>query len=171
MTSLYTKGTIICKLWKLFSKIFSHQTKPTGKHLFEIILSVLALNGYQSVKFNYEHFINGISDSHLNTYYYTLNESRIELSDWTNRMLEVALSLIPKDAEGQLIIISIDDTMVEKYGDQFENRRKLFDHAAHNGSYYLNGHCFVSLVISVLVIDNIGRHYISFPITYRMWTK
>lgn len=171
MTSLYTKGTIICKLWKQFSKIFSRQTKPARKHLFEIILSVLALNGYQSVKFNYEHFINDISDSHLNTYYYTLNESRIELSDWANRMLEVAISLIPKDAESQPIIISIDDTMVEKYGDKFENCRKLFDHAAHNGSYYLNGHCFVSLVISVPVIDNNSRHYISFPITYRMWTK
>ena len=24
---------------------------------------------------------------------------------------------------------------------------KLFDHAAHNGSNYLNGHCFVSLAI------------------------
>ena len=86
-------------------------------------------------------------------------------------MLEVALSLIPIGTEGQPIIISIDDTMVEKYGGQFEYRRKLFDHAAHNDSYYFNGHCFVSMVISVPVIDNISRHYISFPITYRMWTK
>ena len=171
MTSLYTKGTIIYKLWKLFSKIFSRQTKPTRKHLFEIILSVLALNGYQSVKFNYEHFINDISGSHLNSYYYTLNESKIELSDWMEKMLETALSIIPEEAENQPIIISIDDTMVEKYGEQFEARRKLFDHAAHNGSYYLNGHCFVSLVVSVPVIDTSGCHYISFPITYRMWTK
>lgn len=28
---------------------------------------------------------------------------------------------------------------------------KLFDHAAHNGSNYLNGHCFVSLMLCVPV--------------------
>ena len=61
--------------------------------------------------------------------------------------------------------------MVEKYVDQLEYSRKLFDYAMHNGSCYLNGHCFVSLGISIPVIYTNGKRYISFPITYRMWTK
>ena len=41
--------------------------------------------------------------------------------------------------------------MVEKYGEHFENREKLFDHARHNGSNYLYGHCFVSIMLSIPV--------------------
>ena len=48
---------------------------PTHKHLFDMALSVLALNGYQSVKFNYEHFIAENSPYQLKSYHYTLNES------------------------------------------------------------------------------------------------
>ena len=61
--------------------------------------------------------------------------------------------------------------MVEKYGEHFENRAKLFDHAGHNGSNYLNGHCFVSIMMSIPVFDNGGIRYLSFPVGYRMWAK
>jgi hypothetical protein len=47
----------------------------------------------------------------------------------------------------------------------------LFDHAAHNGSSHLNGHCFVSLMISVPVMKNDQIRYLSVPVGYRMWTK
>ena len=69
------------------------------------------------------------------------------------------------------MILSIDDTMIEKYGEHFECRSKLFDHAAHNGSSYLNGHCMVSLMISVPVMTGSKLRYISIPVGYRMWTK
>lgn len=39
--------------------------------------------------------------------------------------------------------------MVAKSGKTFENVSKLFDHASHNGSNYLNGHCFVSVMLCV----------------------
>ncbi len=45
------------------------------------------------------------------------------------------------------MILSEDDIMAEKTGERFECCSVLFDHAAHNGSSYLNGHCFVSSVI------------------------
>lgn len=47
------------------------------------------------------------------------------------------------------ISLSIDDTLVEKQGTKFSARSKLFDHAAHNGSHYLDGHCFVSVMLHV----------------------
>ena len=61
--------------------------------------------------------------------------------------------------------------MVEKYGEHFENREKLFDHARHNGSNYLYGHCFVSMMLSIPVFDQGKIRYLSFPVGYRMWTK
>lgn len=33
------------------------------------------------------------------------------------------------------------------------NVSKLFDHAAHNGSNYLNGHCFVSVMLFVTCLE------------------
>lgn len=79
--------------------------------------------------------------------------------------------LYNKESVQQPIILSIDDTMIEKFGQNFENYTKLFNHAAHNGSNYLNGHCFVSLLLSVPVQEATNRRYLSIPVGYRMWTK
>lgn len=171
MHLLYNKESVIFKLWKQFEKYFRKETKPTQRHLFNIALSILGLNGYQSIKFNYEHFINEISEYGLKSYYYTMNESRIDLCDWMKHLTENALSVINEQSKLQPIILSIDDTMIEKFGQKFENYTKLFDHAAHNGSNYLNGHCFVSLLLSVPVQEATNRRYLSIPVGYRMWTK
>lgn len=52
-----------------------------------------------------------------------------------------------------------------------ENVSKLFDHAAHNGSNYLNGHCFVSVMLCVPVWNRDKVSYLSVPPGYRMWQK
>lgn len=171
MKTLYTQTSIISKLKKAFFEIFSNEGSHTKEHLFEMLLSVLCLNGFQSVRYNFEHFIRHISDNRLKSYYFTLNESKINLSQWMKNMVRTALSLIPETLLKEMIILSIDDTMVEKYGEHFENRELLFDHARHNGSNYLNGHCFVSVMLSIPVFDNGVIRYLSFPIGYRMWTK
>ena len=171
MKALYTQTSIICKLQKAFFEIFSEEGKHTKEHLFDLLLSVLCLNGFSSVNYNFEHFIQYISDNKLKSYYFTLNESKIDLSQWIKNIVRIALSLIPEKLLDQLIVLSIDDTMVEKYGEHFENREKLFDHARHNGSNYLYGHCFVSVMLSIPVFDNGVIRYLSFPVGYRMWTK
>ena len=140
MKALYTQISIIYKLKKAFFEIFSAEGKHTKEQLFDILLSVLCLNGFQSISYNFEHFIGDISDNKLNSYYFMLNESRIDLSQWMKNMVRIALSLIPDKLFEQLILLSIDDTMAEKYGEHFENRTKLFDHARHNDSNYLNDH-------------------------------
>ena len=106
--------------------------------MFDLILSVLVLNGFQSVKFNYQHFINETTDFSLNSYYFTLNESRIDLGEWQRNIIQTALSIIPEDCKEQLIIFSIDDTMIEKFGTHFENYATLYNHAANNRLNYLN---------------------------------
>ena len=53
----------------------------------------------------------------------------------------------------------------------FEDVSVLFDHAAHRGSSYLNGHCFVSLMLCVPVWKKDKISWLSVPLGYRMWTK
>lgn len=53
----------------------------------------------------------------------------------------------------------------------WENVSKLFDHAAQNSSNYLNGHCFVSIMLCVPVWNQDKISYLSVPLGYRMWKK
>lgn len=171
MKALYHNSRMIRKLKSVFSEIFTNETTPTREHLIDLMMSVITLNGYQSVLYNYEHFIQEVSDRKLKSYYYALNESRLNIDDWLIAMVRTAVSLIPENLSKQSLILSIDDTMIEKYGRHFEYCSSLFDHAAHNGSSYLNGHCMVSLMISVPLIAGDKLRYISIPVGYRMWTK
>ena len=49
---------------------------------------------------------------------------------------------------------------------KFEDVSKLFDHAAHNGSNYLNGHCFVSLMLYVSVRNHKKVVFLAVPLGY-----
>ena len=69
MKTLYTKDGVISKLWEQIRPLFSDAVQPTQKHLFDLLLAVLALDGFQSIKFCFEHFIQNISDFHLKSYY------------------------------------------------------------------------------------------------------
>ena len=138
MKALYHNSYLISKLKNVFSEIFTNETAPTREHLMDLMMSVMALNGYQSVSYNYKHFIQDVSDHKLKSYYYALNESRLEIDDWLMAMVRTAVSLIPENLSKQSVILSIDDTMIEKYCEHFEVRSRLFDHAAHNVSSYLN---------------------------------
>ena len=60
MKALYTQTSIISKLKKAFFEIFSKEGNHTKEHLFEMLLSVLCLNGFQSVRYNFEHFMRQI---------------------------------------------------------------------------------------------------------------
>ena len=88
-----------------------------------------------------------------------------------NATVRTALHLISDLLKTQPVFLCIDDTMVTKFGTKFENVSKLFDHAAHNGSNYLNGHCFVSLMLCIPVWKHDKISYLAVPLGYRMWQK
>lgn len=113
MKALYHKNNLIGKLKEIFSAVFTNETSPTRDHLIDLMMSVIALNGFQSVQYSYEHFIQEISDFKLKSYYYALNESALDIADWTLAMIHSALSLIPKNLRIQPVILSIDDTMTD----------------------------------------------------------
>lgn len=80
-----------------------------------------------------------------------------------NTTVRIALKLIPDSLQTQSVFLRLDDTMVSKFGTKFENVSKLFDHAVHNGSNYLNGHCFVSVMLCVPVWNRDKVSYLSVP--------
>ena len=144
---------------------------PTADTLFLIILSVLTLESAHSIRFLYQHFLSGITEKSLNVFYYACSYAKVDYSRFMNTTARIALKLIPHSLRTQPIFLCVDDTMVSKFGTKFENVSKMFDHAAHNGSNYLNGHCFVSILLCVPVWNQDKVSYLSVPLGYRMWQK
>lgn len=132
---------------------------------------MLALESADSIRFLYRHFLSKISDKSLNTFYYVCSYANIDYSSFMNVTAGIALNLIPEDLGSQPVFLCIDDTIVPKSGKNFEDVSKLFDHAAHNGSNYLNGHCFVNVMLCVPVWNQNRIRYVSVPLGYRMWQK
>lgn len=136
-----------------------------------MILSMLALESVHSIRFLYHHFLSGITEKSLNVFYYVCSYAKADYSRFMNTTARIALHLIPEVFKDQPVFLCIDDTMVSKFGMKFENVSKLFDHAAHNGSSYLNGHCFVSIMLCVPVRNHNHALYLSVPLGYRIWQK
>ncbi len=168
---LYNKNSIIGRLKTYFSVYFEKFTAPTADTLFLLVLSMLAMESVNSIRFLYKHFLTGVTKKSLNAFYYACSYAKIDYSDFMNVTASLALRLIPESLQSEPVYLCIDDTMISKFGQKFEDVTKLFDHAAHNGSNYLNGHCFVSLMLCVPVWNNRKVHYCSIPLGYRMWQK
>ena len=115
--------------------------------------------------------ISRLSDTSLNAFYYTLKTDAYDHSAWNDVTVSKAVRAVPGPLEEQPLFLSIDDTMVEKSGKHFELCSKLYDHAAHNGSNYLNGHCMVSLLLSFPLYQDGKIRYLSVPVGYRLWDK
>jgi len=165
------KNSVLDRLKSYFDEYFSDATKPTARNLFLIIVSILALDIFRSVRFAHRHVLAKLSDTSLNAYYYALKTDRLDHESWRNVTLSKALKAVPVHLAAQPLFLSIDDTMVEKEGDKFELRSRLFDHAAHNGSNYPDGHCMVSILLSFPVLADGSIRCLSVPPGYQLWDK
>lgn len=135
------------------------------------MLSILAMESAHSMRFLFTHFLSGITEKSLNAFYYACSYAKADYSRFMNVTASMALKLVPQHLKSQPVFLCIDDTLVAKFGKKFEDVSKLFDHAAHNGSNYLNGHCFVSLMLCVPVWRKQKIVYLAVPLGYRMWKK
>ena len=144
---------------------------PTIETLFLLVLSMLAMESAGSIRSLYRHFLSGITEKSLNAFYYACSYAKADYSRFMNVTAGLALKLIPEKLLSQPVFLCIDDTVVSKFGKKFEDVSKLFDHAAHSGANYLNGHCFVSLMLCVPVWNKNRIHYLCVPLGYRMWQK
>lgn len=171
--TLYNEKSIIGSLYKYFSVYFENYSTPTAETLFLLILSVIVLGSAHSIRFLFKHFASSVTKKSLNAFYYACSYAKIDTSGFMNITARIALSLIPEYLRTHPVFLCIDDTMVAKFGKKFVNVAILFDHAKHNGVNYLNGHCFVSLMLCIPVWLNKEDkiRYISIPLGYRMWEK
>lgn len=132
---------------------------------------MLVMESADSIRSLYRHFLSGITGKSLNAFYYACSYAKVDYSRFMNVTASLALKLVPAQLRSQPVLLCIDDTMISKFGTKFEDVSNLFDHAAHHGSNYLNGHCFVSLMLCVPVWLNRKIVYQSVPLGYRMWQK
>ena len=168
---LYDRNTTIGRLFYHFQTYFTAVSTPTAHTLILFLISMIALESADSVRFIYTHFMSKIFGKSLNALYYAFSYAKVDHMAFLPINVRLALGCIPSDLSTQPVFICIDDTMVEKFGKHFDNVSTLFDHAAHNGSNYLNGHCFVSLCLQVPVWKSQRISYLSVPLGYRVWTK
>lgn len=168
---LYSRYPILNKLFWFFQHYFKDATVPTMENLFLVVVSILVLDTFHSIRYAWIHVISQLTGKSLNSFYHTLNQAPFDHLQWSQVTAGYACRTIPDSLKDFSVFLSIDDTMVEKYGMEFQARSKLFDHAAHNGSNYLDGHCFVSVMLHVPVSSPDGIRYLSIPLGYRLWTK
>ena len=158
--TLYNEKTLTGRLHKYFLIYFETFSTSTADTLVLLVLSILTLESGHSIRFLYQHFLSGITTKSLNTFYHACSYAKVDYSHFMNITAKVALRMIPDSLATQPIFLCVDDTMVAKVGTRFENVSKLFDHAAHNDSNYLNGHCFVSIMLCIPVWKNDRMKYI-----------
>ena len=165
-----SRHPLIKKLRNLYKELFKQQSGSTAANLTYLALSWLVFNACSSVYFSHKHLLRDLAGKCLNAYYYSMNESNINCDDWMRNLIALAISLIPESLAAYPILFAFDDSLVEKEGDCFEAKDHLFDHSAKKGNNYLDGHCFVTLLMLVPVWFGGKVEYVSVPVAHRMWT-
>ncbi len=92
-------------------------------------ITILTLDTFRSVRFAHSHVLSKLAGTSLNAYYYTLRTDSCDHSRWSDTTVSKAVKVVPDFLETQLLFLSIDDTMVEKFGKKFELCSKPFDYA------------------------------------------
>ena len=126
---LYHKNTVIGRLFCYFSAYFKSASVPTAESLFLLLLSMLALESANSIRFLYQHFLSKVTTKSLNAFYYACSYAKVDYSTFMNTTVKIALKIIPKSIAYHPVFLYIDDTIVPKSGKKFEHISKLYDHA------------------------------------------
>jgi len=164
METLYQKTRIISRVKKYFMPYIELLTKPSGYKLFLLLLAVLSMQAVTSIQNIYNWFLRGISKISQNAYYYLMTYTSLPLEKFAEVTIGKAIGIIEEKHKKLPVLLLLDDTLQAKFGTKFECYSKMFDHAKHNGSSYLNGHCFVALAICVPVsVGNTIKYLILIP--------
>lgn len=176
MNLLYLENSIIGSLFRFFSPYFSTAIRPTRFLLTWLVIAQVALQAFTSLRFLHRNFLSQVTHRCLNSYYRALQNETVTSHSLRLQTAQLACSLIPAALQNEPVFLSVDDTTVPKFGKKFDAASLLHDHACHTGKPYVNGHCFVSLTLSVPVLNQReGKapliRYMAVPVGYRIWTK
>ena len=90
---LYNKNSLVGRLKNYFYLYFESFPIGTAENLFLFVLSVIALESADSVRFLYPHFLKDISQKSLNAFYYTCSYAELDYSKFMNITAKIALNL------------------------------------------------------------------------------
>jgi len=168
METLYQKSRIISRVKKYFLPYIELLTKPSGHKLFLLLLAVMSMQAITSIQHIYKWFLAPLGKISQNAYYYLLTYTALPLEKFAEVTIRKAIGIIEDKYRKLPILLLLDDTLQAKFGTKFECHSKMFDHAKHNGSTYLKGHCFVALAICVPVTVGNTIKYLTVPIRFRL---
>jgi hypothetical protein len=171
MISIDEKSTI-----KTIENYFCEYRSTFYKRSFHIFIllvtAMLSAQEVRSIKFLYDNFIKKYWYKTLNSFYYFLSYENFSIESLMFATVKIVISLIPQELKSAITIFLItDDTLQAKFGDKFDCYSKLFDHTKHDGTSYLYGHCFVSLVISIPILFCGKLKYLTLPVGYKLYDK
>ena len=154
MNSLYNENHIWGRLFRKFMDLFPQATKPTKKLLALFLIGQLCTEHFTSVRNLHKTFLSSVCDKKINSYYHALSNDKIANTQIRQILAKMSLSIIPESLAKKPVVIAIDDTTIAKFGKKFADVQYLYDHSIHDSkNRMVNGHCFVSLTISVPVME------------------
>ena len=168
MLNSFFKNPILDKLFNFVSAIFVTEKHQVAFTFIMFIMGIFTLNKCGSIRFTYKFFLAFLGFKLSNVYYY-FKGVKFDLDACQLALIHACVQLVPTDC-GLPIVLIIDDTLVEKFGDHFEACSTLHDHAYHNGTCYLHGHCFVCLTMQLPISNNGSYQYVKVPVAYKLWT-
>ena len=175
MKSLYSNSSILTKLAAYLKPFFAGFGRQTTRQLIWIVIAMLAVGAVHSVRSLHTEFLSNLDLASLNSMYYALGYAKRPVRRLFARCLvHLARRAVPDHLRSAPFFLIIDDTLVPKFGRKFDHVGILFDHAAHDGQNYKNGHCFVCIVLSVPIAVSSSAdqvRYLSIPLLLRLWEK
>ncbi len=175
MRTLYATPDILTKIRFYLTPVFEGFSRPTTQKLMWIIVAMLALEGARSVRNLHVCFLSELDLVSLNALYHALRYARRPARRVFARMIaQLAMKSVPASLKDAPCFLCVDDTLISKFGKKFEGVSILFDHAAHDGRRYKNGHCLVCIALAVPVgmdTKTSRVRYLCVPLILRMWQK
>ena len=168
MFNFFELNPVLSQLIFVFSTIFDHETRIVSFKLLLLAFSVIVIPGCFSISYSYNHFMNLFTDKKLNSFYHMINEAKMDLGRWEFNLIQIALQLLQENCPYPLLLI-IDDTIVSKFGKKFQMVTNLYDHSSKNDDKYVNGHCFICLILGLPAFIFGKFYYIRIPVALRMW--
>jgi len=157
-------------LKKYFSQYREVFHKRGYNNFLLLVISIIASQRIQSIKFLHENFISKHWNKSINSLYYFLKFKDNFVEDMIKITVKIVKFIIGRENSKEVTIyLSVDDTIIPKWGSTFEKVSKLFDHAKHNGTSYVNGHCFVCLVMTIPISN--GSKNLTVPLGYKVFDK
>lgn len=175
MKPLYAVPDVLTKIRTHLTPLFEGFGRQTTQTLIWIIVAMLALEGARSVRNLHTGFLSELDLVSLSTLYRALSYAKRPAKRVFTRMIaKLALKCVRADLKDAPCFLCVDDTLIPKFGKKFDGVGILFDHAAHDGRRYKNGHCLVCIALAVPVgIDTKTKkvRYLCVPLILKIWQK